>query len=150
MLQTSMELLKVYLQFFRPYASRGLRDHPDDSLWLRLDGNPEVGIGRYVKMFYASVSNLHITTTRMRSLTETVANDLHEVCCMCCSFGYLTNLVVLYSLGRIHLPGRTQGRGADQRALQCHCGVALLARTDACICAAGPASIRGKVAVAVC
>jgi hypothetical protein len=105
MLQISMELLKVYLQYFRPYASRGLRDAPDDSLWLRLDGNPEVGIGRYVKMFYASVCNLHITTTRMRSLTETVANDLHEVCCICCSFGYLANLVVLYFIGRIHLPG---------------------------------------------
>ena len=76
----SLELLKVYLQFFRPFASRGVREHPDDSLWLRLDGNPEVGIGRYVKMFYASACNLHITTTRMRSLTETVANDLHEVC----------------------------------------------------------------------
>ena len=81
----SMELLKIYLQCFRPFASRGLRDAPDDSLWLRLDGNPEVGIGRYVKMFYASALNLHITTTRMRSLTETVANDLHEVCCTCCS-----------------------------------------------------------------
>lgn len=138
MLQTSMELLKVYLQFFRPYASRGLRDAPDDSLWLRLDGNPEVGIGRYVKMFYASVCNLHITTTRMRSLTETVANDLHEVVlCSVVAVGYLTNLLVLYSIGRIHLPGRTQGRGENQWSLQCHCGVALLAWTDACICAAG-------------
>jgi hypothetical protein len=75
----SLELFRIYLSSFRPFVSGGKCDRPDDSLWLRLDGNPEIGIGRYVKMFYSSACNLHITTTRMRSLTETVANDLHEV-----------------------------------------------------------------------
>ena len=89
----SLELFKIYLSSFRPFASGGKCDRPDDSLWLRLDGNPEIGIGRYVKMFYSSACNLHITTTRMRSLTETVANDLHEVILVTCllrsSWGYL-------------------------------------------------------------
>jgi hypothetical protein len=51
---------------------------PQDPLWLNWNGTREKGIGRKVQRFYIRTLGLDVTTTRIRSLLETVATELHE------------------------------------------------------------------------
>jgi hypothetical protein len=74
----SLEIFKLYVDIFRPFASQGRCNDPQDPLWINWKGTREKGIGRKVQRFYIRTLGLDVTTTRIRSLLETVANDLHE------------------------------------------------------------------------
>ena len=74
----SLELFQIYIDMLRPSASQGRCNDPQDPLWLNWKGAREKNIGRKVQRFYIRTLGLDITTTRIRSLLETVANDLHE------------------------------------------------------------------------
>jgi hypothetical protein len=74
----SLELFQIYMGTLRPHASQGRWNQQQDPLWLNWKGDREKGIGRKVQRFYVRTLGLDVTTTRIRSLLETVANDLHE------------------------------------------------------------------------
>jgi hypothetical protein len=74
----SLEIFQIYLHCLRPHASQGRCDLPHHPLWLNWKGDREKGIGRKVQRFYVRTLGLDVTTTRIRSLLETVATELHE------------------------------------------------------------------------
>jgi hypothetical protein len=74
----SLELFQTYVDMLRPMVSQGRCNEPKHSLWLNWKGAKDTSIGRKVQRFYIRTLGLDVTTTRIRSLLETVANDLHE------------------------------------------------------------------------
>ena len=74
----SLELFHTYVDMLRPMVSQGRCNDPKHSLWLNWKGDKDTSIGRKVQRFYIRTLGLDVTTTRIRSLMETVANDLHE------------------------------------------------------------------------
>ena len=74
----SLELFQIYLELLRPTASQGRWNQPQHPLWLNWMGEWDHTIGRKVQRFYVRTLGLDVTTTRIRSLLETVANDLHD------------------------------------------------------------------------
>ena len=76
MSNTSLELFLIYIDILRPLVSNGHND-PQDPLWINWKGGRDNTIGRKVQRFYIHTLGLDVTTTRIRSLVETVAHDLH-------------------------------------------------------------------------
>jgi len=74
----SLELFQTYVDMLRPMVSQGRCNDPKHALWLNWKGEKDTSIGRKVQRFYIRTLGLDVTTTRIRSLMETVANDLHE------------------------------------------------------------------------
>ena len=74
---TSLELFLIYFDILRPSVSQGRCNDPQDPLWINWKGGRENNIGRKVQRFYIHTLGLDVTTTRIRSLVETVAHDLY-------------------------------------------------------------------------
>jgi hypothetical protein len=77
----SRPLFELYLQTFRPYATKGKPSKENDPLWLNSSGEPfqSSKMGKAVTKFFKSCSKLHITTTNIRSLIETQAQMFEDM-----------------------------------------------------------------------
>ena len=83
LLHEALLFFRVYMERFRVYAAeaRSQRfqvpiNQPEDPLFLTWTGEEEKNLGRYIKAFYVKNADLIITTTKVRSLIETTAEDL--------------------------------------------------------------------------
>ena len=74
----SKELLQIYLRSYRPIASGSMESQQNDAMLLSFSGQPLTDIGKEVTAFYLHSSNLHITTTRIRSIVETAAEEMYR------------------------------------------------------------------------
>lgn len=72
----SGKLVRRYITEYRQKISA--IESPNDPLWVDWKGNPETDIGRLVTRYFRKKLDLHITTTAIRSLVETQAQDLFE------------------------------------------------------------------------
>ena len=63
-------LLKIYLEYFR------VSDNDPESLLLVSYDGSEIRVGRMVTRFFKRTLNLHVTTTTIRSMVETKAEEL--------------------------------------------------------------------------
>jgi hypothetical protein len=73
--EETKKLLKLYLMYLRPKATKGNRRliQPKSKLFLTFDGDSDRKIGRKVTKFFEDKNGLHMTTTHIRSLFETTA-----------------------------------------------------------------------------
>ena len=75
----SKELLTIYLRTFRPVVvGREVPSQPQDALLLTFSGQPYSDIGKELTIFYRNSCNLHITSTRIRSIVETAAEEMYR------------------------------------------------------------------------
>jgi hypothetical protein len=75
----SVRLIRHYVTYIRPKlvnTSNSLTTH--EPLWLDWNGQAEKGIGRHVTRYFSQHLDVHITTTAIRSLVETQAQQLFE------------------------------------------------------------------------
>jgi hypothetical protein len=68
---TSIELLQMYLQKFRPR----IKENRNDALFISLNGNG-IRVGRFVSAFFKRVAGLNITTTTIRAIVATESATL--------------------------------------------------------------------------
>jgi hypothetical protein len=73
-------LLKLYLIYLRPKAAKDYRlTRPKSPLFITWDGDSDEKIGRKVTSFFEDKNDLHMTSTAIRSLMETSAEEaLHK------------------------------------------------------------------------
>jgi hypothetical protein len=76
----SKELLQIYVQYIRPHAARSIETSPDrEPLLLNfLHGGHNANVGQAITHFYIGESEIHLTTTGIRSLLETTAEHLYR------------------------------------------------------------------------
>ena len=67
--------MKLYTSRFRIYANGTKTSCENDALIIKLNGQPETNLGEKLTYFYMTEANLHITTTGIRAIFETVANE---------------------------------------------------------------------------
>ena len=65
----------MYTSRFRIYANGTKTSCENDALIIILNGQPETKLGEKLTYFYMTEANLHITTTGIRAIFETVANE---------------------------------------------------------------------------
>lgn len=68
---TSMELVRLYVDVVRPQVCRSRLVQPTDHLWLTYKGEPDLHIGKQVTYFFIRTLEVSVTTTTIRSLVET-------------------------------------------------------------------------------
>jgi len=71
----SSELLQIYMRNVRKAANNGNNPQPYDPLFITYAGEKETDIGRHVTQYFRDRMKLSITTTKIRSLIETEAED---------------------------------------------------------------------------
>ena len=70
------QLLKLYLTYLRPKAAKGYRlTRPKSPLFITWNGDIDEGIGRKVTSFFEDKNDLHMTSTAIRGLMETSAEE---------------------------------------------------------------------------
>ena len=74
------QLLKLYLTYLRPKAAKDYRlTRPKSPLFITWNGDIDEGIGRKVTSFFEDKNDLHMTSTAIRGLMETSAEEaLHK------------------------------------------------------------------------
>lgn len=70
---TAKKCLQLFLSHFRPCAGSCL---PNDLVFIKWQGKDPVSISRFVKKFFMKHANLNLTTTLIRTLVETMAENL--------------------------------------------------------------------------
>ena len=74
----SKELLTIYLEIFRPRVAESSTSQPHETLLLNFSGQPYIDIGKELTRFFVHSCNLHITSTRIRSIVETAAEEMYR------------------------------------------------------------------------
>ena len=70
------QLLKLYLTYLRPKAAKDCRlTRPKSPLFITWNGDIDEGIGRKVTSFFEDKNDLHMTSTAIRGLMETSAEE---------------------------------------------------------------------------
>jgi len=70
------QLLKLYLTYLRPKAAKGYRlTRPKSPLFITWNGDIDENIGRKVTSFFEDKNDLHMTSTAIRGLMETSAEE---------------------------------------------------------------------------
>jgi len=70
------QLLKLYLTYLRPKAAKGNRlTRPKSPLFITWNGDIDETIGRKVTSFFEDKNDLHMTSTAIRGLMETSAEE---------------------------------------------------------------------------
>ena len=70
------QLLKLYLTYLRPKAAKGYRlTRPKSPLFITWNGDIDETIGRKVTSFFEDKNDLHMTSTAIRGLMETSAEE---------------------------------------------------------------------------
>ena len=73
----SIKLFRFYWEVLRPMISQQLCA-PKDPLWLTFGGERFKNIGSKIKIFFLNNLQINTTTTKLRSLIDTVASSLHK------------------------------------------------------------------------
>jgi hypothetical protein len=73
-------LLQIYVRYIRPHAARSIETNPDQEPLLLnfLHGGLKANVGQAITHFHIAESQIHLTTTAIRSLLETTAEHLYR------------------------------------------------------------------------
>jgi hypothetical protein len=74
----SSRLLRHYVTYIRPMITKEEIPNAHDPLWIDWNGNQDVDVGEFVTRYFRKQLNLHITTTSIRSMVETQAQQLRD------------------------------------------------------------------------
>ena len=72
------KLIRLYLKVLRPMVCGGIEPNDNDFLFLAFNGQPETKAGSKVSEFFSKSIGIWITTTMIRALVETEADDAHD------------------------------------------------------------------------
>lgn len=72
-----MRLVQLYAEHIRPYAALADENEETARFFIKADGQPDELLERHVTSLFLALLDVHITTTTIRHMVDTTAQDLH-------------------------------------------------------------------------